>query len=175
MQFLGKSLFSGVSYAVIHYLCLETGVFWRYSLTKELQARMVTSTTRAGDQRYTYAMENMAMAMTAYVMVVLRGGKPVQWGGPVLMRTDDASAVQSVIKRRGAGGDEGKGVDEGYGGLRSERWVVLSAKARQAGRHEVKYGISKCRSEDFLAKMNNGELPNNYAGAGAAGKKRRMC
>ena len=53
-------------------------------------------------------LELMAMVVTAYVMVVMRGDCPEKKGARVLMRGDNSSSVQRVINCNGEGREEGR-------------------------------------------------------------------
>ena len=48
----------------------------------------------------------MAIVITAYVMIVMRGDKPERKGATVLMREDNSSAVQWMIYCKGRGKEE---------------------------------------------------------------------
>ena len=80
---------------------METGVYWRYQLTEEVQLRTVRSKRGKGDRTSINISELMAMVMTAYVIIVMRGDKPDREGATVLMRGDNSSAVQWVINCKG--------------------------------------------------------------------------
>ena len=72
-------------------------MYWRYQLTKEVQLRTIRSKRGKGNRLSINILELMAMVMTAYVVVAMRGDKPDREGATVLMLGDNSSAVQWVI------------------------------------------------------------------------------
>lgn len=77
--------------------CWELRVWWRYDLSVDEQCRLSKDTTCALHNKLSInLLELLAMVVTAYVMVVVKGDLPTVNGEPVLMRGDSSSAVTWV-------------------------------------------------------------------------------
>ena len=75
---------------------METGVYWRFDLPEKVQKRTVKGGRAVVDLISINLLEVMAMVMTAYVMIVMRGERPRRRGEAVLMRADNEAAVTWV-------------------------------------------------------------------------------
>ena len=89
--------------AAIGGLCLETGLYWKFDLPEEVQERTVKGGLAVADSVSINLLEIMAMVMTAYVMIDMKGERPRRRGEAVLMRADNEAAVTWVRRCRGGG------------------------------------------------------------------------
>ena len=95
--------FSDASLAAIGGLCMETGVYWRFDLPEEVQKRTVKGGRAVADLISINLLEEMAMVMTAYGMIDMKGERQRRSGGAVLMRANNEAAVTWVRGCRGGG------------------------------------------------------------------------
>ena len=102
-QLPSRTWFSDASLTAIGGLCMETGVYWRFELPEEVQNRTIKGGQAVDDLISINLLEVMAMVMAAYVMVDMRGDRPVRKGEAVLMRADNEAAVAWVKRCRGGG------------------------------------------------------------------------
>ena len=77
---------SDASFEAVGGFCVESKVFWRYGLPKELTAEL----KRTGDRRETCPitinlLEVLGMVMTAWVMLVVVGDRADAKGDPILL------------------------------------------------------------------------------------------
>ena len=98
-----RTIFSDASKQAIGGFCLETGVYWRYDLTKDEQARFCGSSqaVKGMNDISINVLELLGMVISAWVLVVLCEDLPAQAGDCVLLRGDNEAAVQWVRRCRG--------------------------------------------------------------------------
>ena len=56
---------------------MKTGVYWRFDLPEEVQRRTIKGGQVVTDLISIHLLEVMAMVMTAFVMVDMRGERPL--------------------------------------------------------------------------------------------------
>ena len=91
-----RTWFSDAFLAAMGGLCMETGVYWIFNLPEEVQKRTVKRRRAVADLISIKLLEVMAMVMTAYVMIDMKGERPRRIGEAVLMRADNEAAVTWV-------------------------------------------------------------------------------
>ena len=92
-QLSSRTWLSDASLTAIYGLCMETGVYWKLDLPEEVQKRTIRGEQAVGDLISIKLLEVMAIVMTSYVMVDMRGERPVRRGEAFLMRGDNEAAV----------------------------------------------------------------------------------
>ena len=102
-QRTSRKWFSYASLAATGGLCMETGVYWRFDLPEEVQKPTAKGGRAVADLISINLLEVMAMAMTAYVMIDMKGERPRRRGEAVLVRADNEAAVTWVRRCRGGG------------------------------------------------------------------------
>ena len=173
-----RKLFSDASYEAIGGLCLETGVYWKFQLTAEVQLRTVWSKRGKGDRISINILELKAMVMTAYVMIMMKRDTSDTEGATVLIQGDNSSAVQWVITCKGGGKEEVRagGTDEDIGSIRNERRMVLSGKKN--GRrvdNRLAEGITRWKGKEIQKNVTK-ESPETVWQVQELGKEeQRMC
>ena len=76
-QVPSRTWFSDASLTAIGGLCMKTGVYWRFDLPEEVQRRTIKGGQVVTDLISIHLLEVMAMVMTAFVMVDMRGERPL--------------------------------------------------------------------------------------------------
>ena len=78
-------------------------MYWRFDLPEEVQKRTVKGGRAVDDLISINLLEVMAMVMTAYVMIDMKGERPRRRWKAVLMRADNKAAVIWLGRCRGGG------------------------------------------------------------------------
>ena len=87
--------FSDASFEAVGGICLETGLYWRYSLSEDEVKRTIRN--RKGGDRNRLSikvLELLGMVMTAYVIIAIKRDRPAKEWESMLMRRDSSSAAQ---------------------------------------------------------------------------------
>ena len=82
-QLPSRTWFSDASLRAIGGPCTETGVCGNFGIPEEMQKQTIRGGQAVGDLISINLLEVMAMVMTAYVMVDMRGERPVRRGGNI--------------------------------------------------------------------------------------------
>ena len=84
---------------------MKTGQYWRYDLSQEELARFCGSSKhiQSEDDICVNALELLGMVMSAHMLVVVYGERPVGDKDCVLLRSDNEAAVHWVRRCRGGG------------------------------------------------------------------------
>ena len=93
-----RTIFLEASKRALEGYCLESGVYWRYEISRDEQARFCGSSRAETGINYIriYVLELLGMVISAWVLVVLCEDLPTQGGDCVLLRGDNEAAVQWV-------------------------------------------------------------------------------
>ena len=136
-----RAWFSDASFEAVRGMCLETRVYWAYSLSEEERKRTIRRRKGGDGIRLSInVQELMGMVMTAYVMIVIRRDTLTKERESVLIWGESSLAVQWVLSCGwGKGEERSGGDDEEYGGVGEDRSVELPGKVR-AGRGECSGG-----------------------------------
>ena len=86
--------------------CLKMGQYWWYDLSQEELARFCVSSKhiQSLDNICVNALELLGMVMSAHMLAVVYGERPVGDKDCVLLRSDNQAAVHRVPRCRGGGG-----------------------------------------------------------------------
>ena len=97
------TLTSDASKHAVGGFCWETGQYWRYNLSEEELARFcgLSKHIQAQDTISINALELLGMVMSAYMLVVVCGERPVGNKDCVLLRGDNEATVHWVRRCRG--------------------------------------------------------------------------
>jgi len=151
-----RTWFSDASLTAIGGLCMETGVYWRFAPPEEVQKRTIRGGQAVADLISINLLEVMAMVVTAFVMVDMRGERPGRKGEAVLMRADNEAAVTWVKRCRGGGKKQARvgalmrmmGALEGRG-----RWCFQARHVRGVD-NRLADGLTRWREEQIPEKLN---------------------
>ena len=147
--------FSDASYQAVGGFCRETGWWWRYGLSEEERSRTVRSRKRVGYGSLTInVLELFGMVWTAYVMIVMRGEVAGRGGEAVLMRGDNASAVQWVLNCKGGKDDvRAGGLMRILGALEVRGGWCFQAKHVAGAENVLADLITRCEPDKINAEL----------------------
>ena len=151
-----RTWFSDASLSAIGGLCMETGVYWRFDLPEEVQKRTIKGGRAVADLISINLLEVMAMVMTAFVMVDMRGERPGRKGEAVLMRADNEAAVTWVKRCRGGGKKQARvgALMRMMGALEAKGGWCFQARHVRGVDNRLADGLTRWREEQIPEKLN---------------------
>ena len=135
-------------------LCLESRTWWRYDLSHEEQSRAdIVAACAKHNKLSINLLELLAMVVTAYVMVAVKGDRPAVHGEPVLMRGDSMSAVTWVNRCGGTRNPRAAFIMRWLGVLEMEAGWCLESAHIAGATNVLADGITRWNRADIPQKL----------------------